>query len=164
MDDGQQFLRGHQDVLTSTSLAWRISCTALLLAVCAGPSPSLQASRKATACEIAAVQLYGVSAVLPRVRGGIRVPRKVHNVEAQYPRIPANTRARGHAWLVQILIAPSGAVADVWVQKELPFEPAFPTFTEAALDAIRQWRFEPTIVAGKGVPVCMAVSGSVNWP
>lgn len=95
MDDGQQFPRSHQDVLTSNSLAWRISCTALLLAVCAGPSPSLEASRKATACEIAAVRLYGVSAVLPRVRNGVRTPRKVHNVEAQYPRIPANTRAWG---------------------------------------------------------------------
>jgi hypothetical protein len=69
----------------------------------------------------------------------------------------------GHAWLAYVLIAPGGAVADVWVERELRFEPAFPAFMAAGVHAAREWRYTPTVIDGQARPVCLAVSFTVDW-
>lgn len=46
--------------------------------------------------------------------------------------------------------------------KPIRFEPRFPVFTKAVVEAIRQWRYAPAVVDGKAVPVCMRVSGNAN--
>jgi hypothetical protein len=45
-----------------------------------------------------------------------------------------------------------GTVKDARVLRSIPMLDA------AALDAVRQWRYEPTTVDGKSVPVIMTVS------
>jgi hypothetical protein len=66
-------------------------------------------------------------------------------------------------WVGEALIGPDGRVRKVSVLRDLKFEPAFPQFSNAITDAIREWRFAPTTVAGNAVPVCMTVSVNIHW-
>ena len=127
------------------------------------PDPPDSESSYRTSCEQEAMRRYGTSFTASREAKAVRVPRKVHDVRATYPTLPKGTRVLPGGWLVDILIEPSGQVGGIWVEKSIRFEPPFPAFTQAAVDAIRQWRFEPANVDGRAVPVCMKVSGHVDW-
>ena len=52
----------------------------------------------------------------------------------------------------EIVINEEGAVTEAQVVRSVPF------LDEAALEAVRQWRFDPTVVDGKPVPVRMRVT------
>jgi len=41
--------------------------------------------------------------------------------------------------------------------------PPFPPSSAAISDAILQWRHAPTLLDGKAVPVCMAVTVNIHW-
>ena len=62
-----------------------------------------------------------------------------------------------------VLIDTNGKVSRVWALREVQFRPAFPEFNEAIAAAVRQWVFEPPEVDGQTVPVCMAVTITVDW-
>jgi TonB family protein len=84
-----------------------------------------------------------------RVGGGITPPRRFGN--AAYP---ADALAAGVDGVVmaEILVNESGIVTDARVLKSVP------PLDEAALTAVREWRYDPTIVDGKPVPVRMIVT------
>lgn len=84
-----------------------------------------------------------------RVGGGVTPPRRFGN--AAYP---ADALAAGvdGAVVAEILVDESGIVADARVLKSIP------PLDEAALKAVREWRYDPTIVDGKAVPVKMTVT------
>jgi hypothetical protein len=42
--------------------------------------------------------------------------------------------------------------------REVEATPPWPEFNQAITTAIGQWLFEPTVVEGRHVPVCMAVT------
>jgi TonB family protein len=73
---------------------------------------------------------------------------------AGVPRFPDDAQAAGIQGAVQteIVVDPNGAVADARIVKSIPL------LDEAALKAVREWRFEPTIVNGRAVPVRMVVT------
>jgi hypothetical protein len=56
-----------------------------------------------------------------------------------------------------------GAVVRVWSVREFEFNPPFPPFNRAIVDAVRQWKFEPLTIKGQRIPACMTVSIGVNW-
>lgn len=66
-------------------------------------------------------------------------------------------------WLGEMLINNSGKIARVWTLREVRFVPPFPAFTNAITDAIQQWEFEPLLVQGKAMPVCMTVAINIDW-
>ena len=88
-----------------------------------------------------------------RVGGNIRVPRKVLDVRPTYP---AAMRAAGREGVVPLeaLIGVDGTVASVRVLSAQ----VHPDFAIAAVDAVRQWRFTPTLLNGVAVEVVMTVS------
>lgn len=88
-----------------------------------------------------------------RVGGNIRVPRKEVDVKPVYP--PA-MRAAGRTGVVPLeaIIGRDGTVSSVRVLSAQ----IHPDFAIAAVDAVRQWRFTPTLLNGEPVEVVMTVS------
>ena len=92
-------------------------------------------------------------AASPPIRAGsvIRPPQKVHHVAPLYPPIAQQAKISGVV-IVEALIAEDGSVRDVKVLKSVPLLDA------AATDAVRQWRFTPTLLNGVPVQVIMSVT------
>lgn len=88
-----------------------------------------------------------------RVGGNIKVPMKLHDVKPIYPE---SMRAEGRGADVQLeaTIAGDGSVAAVHVVSAA----IHPDFAIAAIDAVRQWRFSPTLLNGKPIEVVMTVT------
>jgi TonB family protein len=88
-----------------------------------------------------------------RIGGNIRAPRKLKDVHPTYP--PA-MRAAGREGVVPIeaIIGTDGAVHSVRVLSAS----IHPDFAVAAADAVRQWRFAPTLLNRVAVEVSMTVN------
>ena len=88
-----------------------------------------------------------------RVGSQIKTPVKVVDVPAV---LPATARQAGISGmvLVEITIGPDGAVRDAKVLRSIPL------LDEAALAAVRQWRYEPTLL--NGVPVAVITTAAVQ--
>ena len=88
-----------------------------------------------------------------RVGGNIRVPRKVHDV---HPTYPPDMREAGREGVVPVdaIIGRDGMVTSVRVLSAQ----VHPSFAIAAVDAVRQWRFSPTLLNGTPVEVVMTVT------
>jgi protein TonB len=57
--------------------------------------------------------------------------------------------------VLEIVIAPDGSVRDAKILRSIPL------LDQAALDTVRQWRYEPTLLNGAPVPVIM--TATVNF-
>ena len=88
-----------------------------------------------------------------RVGGNIKVPTKVVNVNPVYP---ASMRAAGRTGVVPLdaLIGTDGTV----VFARVVSASVHPDFADAAVEAVRQWKFSPTLLNGKPVEVLMTVT------
>ncbi len=86
-----------------------------------------------------------------RIGGDVRPPRRTQDVPPTYP--PA-ARAAGIEGVVILdaTIDPTGAVDDIEVLQSVP------ELDQAAIDAVEQWRWEPTLVDGEPVPILMTVT------
>lgn len=91
----------------------------------------------------------------PPVRPGgiIRAPQKVHHVAPEYPSIARAARVSGIV-ILEALIREDGTVSEVKVLRSVPLLDA------PAVDAVRQWRFTPTLLNGVPVQVIMTVTVS----
>jgi TonB family protein len=65
----------------------------------------------------------------------------IHRVEAQYPRLQEGDRLQGNA-VLHVLIDRQGHVADI------KKESGHPRLVQAALDAVKQWQYQPFQVDG----------------
>ena len=86
-----------------------------------------------------------------RVGGNIKPPTKVKDVKPTYPAIAQSARVQGVV-IIEATIGPNGKVQDAKVLRSIPLLDA------AALDAVRQWEFTPTLLNGVPVPVIMTVT------
>ena len=86
-----------------------------------------------------------------RVGGKISPPAKLHHVDPIYPDIAAYARVDGVV-ILEATIDPEGNVQQLRVIRSIPM------LDDAALDAVRQWKYEPTIVSGTPVPILMTVT------
>jgi len=86
-----------------------------------------------------------------RVGSGIRPPQKVHHVAPIYPAIAQSARVSGVV-ILDAVIKEDGSVTDVRVLRSIPL------LDHAAIDAVRQWRFTPTLLNGRAVAVVMTVT------
>ena len=80
----------------------------------------------------------------------IAPPKMVKHVEPIYPEAARQARIQGVV-VVEATIGPDGKVRDAKVITSIP------QLDEAALAAVRQWEYEPTIVRGVASPVIMTV-------
>ena len=86
-----------------------------------------------------------------RAGGLIRPPTKVVHVAPEYPQIARASRVQGVV-IIEATIDSRGNVASAAVLRSIPL------LDQAALDAVRQWKFTPTLLNGTAVPVIMTVT------
>jgi TonB family protein len=86
-----------------------------------------------------------------RVGGNVRPPVKVVDVLPVLPEEAARAGVRGTV-VLEVTIDVDGTVKDARVLRSVPMLDA------AALEAVRQWRYEPTNIGGKPVPIITTVS------
>jgi protein TonB len=88
-----------------------------------------------------------------QVGGSIRPPVKIHDVAPSYPAIALAARKQGIV-IIQATIGLDGTVLDAEILRSEPL------LDQAALDAVRQWRYTPTHLNGEPVAVIMTVTVS----
>jgi len=141
--------------------ALSMACVGWLNGVALANSAAARAdSERPGVCERQAVRLVGQRAV--RVGKGIKSPKKIRDVRPDYPSWPPGATGRG-AWIGEALIDTQGWVSYVWTIREVEITPELPAFNRAIVDAIHQWQFEPVVLDGVKVPVCMTVAVNVHW-
>jgi len=86
-----------------------------------------------------------------RLHAGIEAPRKVHDVMPSYPVLARASGASG----VVILEATIDARGDVVAAKVLR---SVPMLDQAAVDAVRQWKYTPARLNGEAVAVLITVT------
>ncbi len=94
------------------------------------------------------------SAPMPvRVGGNIRPPRKLRDVKPLYPASMRDAGLEGVVPLEAIIGVDGGVVSVRVVTAQV-----HPDLGQAAVDAVRQWRFDPTLLNGRPVEVVMTVA------
>jgi protein TonB len=86
-----------------------------------------------------------------RVGGSIQPPKRLSYVSPTYPPIALAARKEGLV-ILEALIAEDGTIREVKVLRPEPL------FEQAAITAVRQWRFSPTLLNGERVPIVMTVT------
>ncbi|MGH9794834.1 MAG: energy transducer TonB [Candidatus Acidiferrales bacterium] len=83
---------------------------------------------------------------LMRVSEGVQAAKLIYRVEPKYPPLALQTRRNGKVEL-RAMIGADGTM------RELEVVSGEPLFVQAALDAVRQWRYSPTLLSGQAVEV-----------
>ena len=86
-----------------------------------------------------------------RVGGNIATPTKVKDVRPVYPQSAIQARIQGVV-IIEATIGKDGAVDNARILRSIPL------LDPAALEAVRQWQFTPTLLNGVPVPVIMTVT------
>ena len=89
-----------------------------------------------------------------RVGGQVRPPTKIKDVKPVYPAIAQSARVSGVV-MIEATIGEDGKVVDAKVVRSIP------VLDQAALDAVRQWEYTPTLL--NGVPVPVVVTVTINF-
>ena len=87
-----------------------------------------------------------------RVGGEIQEPEKIHHVNPEYPELARRARLEGFV-ILQAHIDPSGNVIVAEVLRGLGLG-----LDVAAADAVRQWKYTPTLYNGQPVEVILTVN------
>ena len=107
---------------------------------------AVAAKAKADAAARAKAKLAAV-----RIGGQIKTPTKIKNVQPVYPAIARSARVAGVV-TIEATIGPEGKVIDAKVVRSIPL------LDQAALDAVQQWEYTPTLLNGVPVPVLVTVT------
>src|SRR5258706_2320878 len=91
------------------------------------------------------------------VGGGIRAPVKINDVKPVYPTDALKARVQG-VEILEITVQADGSVADPTVLRSIPF------LDQAAIDCVRQWKYEPVRLNGTAVAVRMTVTVNFLLP
>lgn len=86
----------------------------------------------------------------PRVHRSLDLSRILHRVEPAYPPLARVAGVQGTV-VLRVVIGVHGQVADVEVRS------GHPLLVPAAVEAVRQWRFTPTVLNGRPVEVVSTV-------
>ena len=89
-----------------------------------------------------------------RVGGNIHAPAKLNNVPPTYPPMARQARVEGTV-ILEATISSSGHVTDVKVLRGIPL------LDRAAVDAVREWKYSPTLL--NGIPVAVVMTVTVNF-
>ena len=86
-----------------------------------------------------------------RVGGNVQSSKLIRRVEPSYPELAKRARVSGIV-LLQVIVGESGDVAEVKVIR------GHPLLTPAAVNAVKQWQYSPTLLNGEPVPVIATVT------
>ena len=87
-----------------------------------------------------------------KVGGGVTAPKVIHKIE---PKSPPNSATTGTTVLT-LQVAPNGKAENIAVKRSLE-----PAFDQAAIDAVKEWKFAPGTKDGQ--PVRVAATVEVNF-
>ena len=118
-----------------------------------GVPPGVGSGSDATAKSGAIAREAGDTKPL-KIGGSIRAPQRLAATPPVYPPIAQSARVSGVV-ILEALIDVNGRVADVRVLRSIPLLDA------AAVDAVRTWRYTPTLL--NGVPVSVLLTVTVNF-
>jgi protein TonB len=85
-----------------------------------------------------------MSGISMLISNDVPMPKTITGVQPVYPPLARAARKEGTV-VVRIRIGEDGAVTDAQVVESVPL------LDRAALDAVRQWTFAPTVVGGRAV-------------
>ena len=86
-----------------------------------------------------------------RPGGSISRPERIHYVAPEYPALARAARREGTV-ILEAVLDTDGSVREARVLRSVPLLDA------AALEAVEQWRFTPTLLNGEPVPVVLTVT------
>ena len=86
-----------------------------------------------------------------RVGSGIHMPTKIRDVRPVYPAEARAAQIQGVV-IVEALIDKTGHVAEARILRSIPM------LDQAALDAVRQWEYQPVLLNGGPVPVVVTLT------
>ena len=86
-----------------------------------------------------------------RVGENIKAPAKIRDVRPAYPPIARAANVTGVV-IIEVRIGTDGSVEEAHVIRSIPL------LDQAALDAVKQWKFVPTMMNGQAVPIIMTVT------
>jgi TonB family protein len=86
-----------------------------------------------------------------RVGGKIKAPTKTKDVKPVYPTNARSARIAGVV-IIEATVGVDGKVTDAKVLRSVPM------LDQAALDAVKQWEYSPTLLNGVPVPVVITVT------
>jgi protein TonB len=128
------------------------------------PRPEVSAAATATAALSGTTgaseksSLLSPSGATPvRVGGNVRPPQKTKHVDPIYPEIAKSAHVQGVV-ILEALIDEQGRVADARILRSIPL------LDQAAMDAVREWEFTPTLLNGVPVPIVMTVTVQFTLP
>jgi TonB family protein len=86
-----------------------------------------------------------------RIGGAINPPKKIKDARPEYPAIAQQARVQGVV-ILEARIDEAGNVSDARPLRSIPL------LDQAAIDAVKQWQYTPTLLNGVAVPVIMTVT------
>ena len=86
-----------------------------------------------------------------RIGGEIKPPTKIRDVRPVYPPEAMGARVQGVV-IAEVTVDSAGMVRDARLLRSIPM------LDDAALEAVRQWQFTPTMLNGTPVPVVLTVT------
>jgi periplasmic protein TonB len=89
-----------------------------------------------------------------RVGGRVQAPRIIDEVQPNYPILAREARVQGDV-VIESVIDPHGNIT------EMKLISGSPLLVPAALDAVRQWKYQPTLL--NGVPVAVEMDVTVHF-
>ena len=89
-----------------------------------------------------------------RPGGAIKEPKRISGVPPEYPAIARNARVQGVV-ILEAVIDERGEVGRIKVLRSVPL------LDQAAITAVQQWRYTPTLL--NGVPVSVLMTITVNF-
>ena len=129
------------------------SANALVCDVCTVGQPSHDGVPLGIGAPVVASPEPPLPPVTPKIirATALNMPRKIHEVAPEYPVLALQSKLEAVV-IIEAVIATDGSVRDARVLR------SHPLFDRAAVDAVRQWRYEPTRLNGQPVPVIVTVT------
>ena len=100
---------------------------------------------------VAAPTIYASVAPQVRVGGDIKEPKKIKDVKPVYPEAAKAAGVQGMV-IIETQIAKDGSVNQAKVLRSVP------ELDRAAIEAVMQWKYTPTLLNGEPVEVIMTVT------
>jgi protein TonB len=91
------------------------------------------------------------TAAAVRLHSGIQTPEKIVHVDPVYPALALRTHVQGVV-ILEAIIDGTGRVDAVQVLRSIPL------LDQAAVNAVRQWRYRPALLNGSPLPVIMTIT------
>ncbi len=90
-----------------------------------------------------------------KVSDNVQESRLIRRVEPAYPELAKRARVQGRVVLI-VIVDEEGNVADIRISS------GHPLLDEAAISAVRQWKYSPAVLNGEPVPVTATVTVIFN--